>query len=64
MREDVQAAVADLWPRVTTENLRELTDFAGYQQEFLKLFGFGLDGVDYDADSDPAQVNGQPAVLA
>ena len=50
MREDVQAAVAEVWPQVTTERLRELTDYEGYQAEFLRLFGFGLEGVDYTAD--------------
>jgi len=35
---------------VATENLREKTGFDEYQAEFLRLFGFGLDGVDYDAD--------------
>lgn len=49
----IQAEVAAIWPRVTTDNLAELTDFAGYQQEFLQLFGFGLQGVDYDADVSP-----------
>ncbi len=53
MRDDVQAEVDRVWPRITTENLTELTDFAGYQTEFLRLFGFGLPGVDYDADVDP-----------
>lgn len=53
MRGDVQGTVNEAWPRVTTENLRELTDFAGYQEEFLALFGFGLAGVDYEADVDP-----------
>jgi enoyl-[acyl-carrier protein] reductase/trans-2-enoyl-CoA reductase (NAD+) len=53
MREDVQAEVDRTWPALTTENLNELTDFAGYQEEFLKLFGFGLAGVDYDADVEP-----------
>jgi enoyl-[acyl-carrier protein] reductase / trans-2-enoyl-CoA reductase (NAD+) len=48
MRTDVQAAVATLWPRVTTENLRELSDFAGFQKQFRSLFGFEVDGVDYD----------------
>ena len=47
MRPDVQAAVATLWPQVETENLLTLSDFAGYQQDFLKLFGFGLPGIDY-----------------
>ncbi len=53
MREDVQAEVDNTWPRLTTENLRELTDFSGYQAEFLRLFGFGIPGVDYEADVDP-----------
>ncbi len=53
MREDVQAEVDRVWPSITTENLRDLTDFDGYQTEFLKLFGFGMPGVDYDADVDP-----------
>ena len=53
MQPDVQAAVAKLWPRVTTENLAELSDITGYRTEFLKLFGFGLPGVDYTAETDP-----------
>ena len=53
MQPDVQAAVAKLWPRVTTENLAELSDITGYRTEFLKLFGFGLPGLDYSAETDP-----------
>jgi len=53
MREDVQAAVAKLWSEVTTENLNEISDFAGYQSEFLRLFGFGISNVDYTKDADP-----------
>ncbi len=49
----VQALVAERWQTVTTENLAELADFAGYQSAFLRLFGFGLEGVDYAADCDP-----------
>ena len=48
MRADVQAEVAALWPQVTTENLREISDFAGFQREFRGLFGFEVDGVDYE----------------
>ena len=48
LREDVQQTCRDLWPSITTENLSELTDYTGYKQEFLRLFGFGLDEVDYD----------------
>lgn len=53
MREDVQAAVSEIWPKVTTETIDEYTDFGGYQENFLKLFGFGLPGVDYAAETEP-----------
>jgi len=53
MRDDIQAAVREVWPQVKTETIDELTDFAGYQENFLRLFGFGLEGVDYEADVDP-----------
>ena len=53
LREDVQNEVERLWPQVTTENIDALTDFAGYRSNFLKLFGFGLKGVDYSAETDP-----------
>jgi enoyl-[acyl-carrier protein] reductase/trans-2-enoyl-CoA reductase (NAD+) len=53
MQPDVQHKVAEIWPLIKTENLPELTDLDGYRTEFLKLFGFGLPGVDYDADVDP-----------
>jgi len=48
MRDDVQAEVAALWPQVTTENLREISDFNGFQREFRGLFGFEVEGVDYE----------------
>jgi len=50
---EVQEKVMALWDQVTTDNIPEMTDFAGYQAEFLRLFGFGIDGVDYDADVSP-----------
>ncbi|MGY2173353.1 enoyl-ACP reductase FabV [Pseudomonas gingeri] len=50
---EVQDLVGKLWDQVTTENLNELTDFAGYKAEFLRLFGFGVEGVDYEADTSP-----------
>lgn len=53
LRAEVQGAVEKLWPQVTSENLNELTDFAGYRREFLKLFGFEVDGVDYEEDLSP-----------
>jgi enoyl-[acyl-carrier protein] reductase/trans-2-enoyl-CoA reductase (NAD+) len=53
MRPEVQAAVAGVWPGVTTETLGGSTDIAGYRSEFLKLFGFGLVGINYDAEIEP-----------
>lgn len=63
MRPDVQAEVSEIWPQVTTENLRESTDFEGYQKEFLHLFGFGWEGVDYSKECDPLLIHGLPATL-
>ena len=50
MDPEVQAEVASIWPSVTTENLRAVSDFDAYQKEFLELFGFGLEGIDYSQD--------------
>ena len=50
---EVQAEVACIWEQIDTDNLKTLADFDGYRQDFLQLFGFGVDGVDYDADVDP-----------
>lgn len=52
MRSDVQEKIAKLWVESTTESLVELGDLAGYKQDFLNLFGFGFEGVDYLADAD------------
>ena len=51
MREDVQAEVAKLWEQATTENLEEISDIAGYRDEFFHLFGFNFSNVDYEADT-------------
>lgn len=53
LRDDVQAQCQAVWPQVRTENLFELTDYASYKHEFLKLFGFERDDVDYGAEVDP-----------
>ncbi|MCL6516670.1 enoyl-ACP reductase FabV [Alicyclobacillus sp.] len=53
LRDDVQAAVMSGWERVDTDNLAQLTDIEGYRRDFLRLFGFEMDGVDYDADVNP-----------
>jgi len=53
LRDDVQQHCQALWPTLTDDNLRQLTDYQEYKDEFLKLFGFGIDGIDYDADVNP-----------
>ncbi|HET7369627.1 MAG TPA: enoyl-ACP reductase FabV [Gammaproteobacteria bacterium] len=53
LRDDVQAACQALWPQVTDDNLFDITDYAGYKNDFLRLFGFLRDDVDYDAEVDP-----------
>lgn len=49
----VQQQVSDLWQQVQSDNIDALTDFKGYQTEFLQLFGFEMPGVDYDAEVNP-----------
>lgn len=53
LAEHVQAEVKALWQQVETDNIDTLTDYAGYHQDFLELFGFGIEGVNYDADVNP-----------
>jgi enoyl-[acyl-carrier protein] reductase/trans-2-enoyl-CoA reductase (NAD+) len=52
MAPDVQKAVFDVWPQVTTETFDAHADFAGYQSDFLKNFGFGVAGTDYEAPTE------------
>ena len=53
LRDNIQQHCQTIWPQVTTENISELTDYREYKQEFLKLFGFGAQGVDYEVDVNP-----------
>lgn len=52
MLEDVQLAVAQLWDKVNSDNLADISDIEGYRKDFLKLFGFEIPGVDYEAEVD------------
>ncbi|MEM1229417.1 MAG: enoyl-ACP reductase FabV [Pseudomonadota bacterium] len=52
----VQDEVKRRWPQVTTENLAELGDLPGFRADFLRIFGFGIDGVDYHAEVDPLRI--------
>ncbi|WP_333606397.1 enoyl-ACP reductase FabV [Arsukibacterium sp.] len=54
LSDEVQHAVKELWGQVTTETIDSLTDYEGYHNEFLRLFGFGYSHVDYDEDLSPA----------
>lgn len=51
--DETQAKIKDIWTQVTQENFHQLTDYKGYNTEFLNLFGFSIQGVDYDADVNP-----------
>ena len=51
MADDVQAEVAKLWDQISTENLSDISDIEGYRKEFFNLFGFQLDGIDYEKEA-------------
>jgi enoyl-[acyl-carrier protein] reductase/trans-2-enoyl-CoA reductase (NAD+) len=51
MKQEIQDKVAGLWKIADTETLPEIGDLAGYSHEFHKLFGFQMEGVDYDAEA-------------
>lgn len=53
LEDDVQARVQHVWDTVDTETIDELIDYVGYHNEFLRLFGFGIDSVDYEQDVNP-----------
>jgi enoyl-[acyl-carrier protein] reductase/trans-2-enoyl-CoA reductase (NAD+) len=61
MRPDVQQKIAELWKLATTESLSEIGDLPGYKQDFLNLFGFGFEGVDYLADAN--EMVGVPSIV-
>ena len=56
LSEPVQAEVKRRWAEISTETLPDLADLAGFRSDFLKIFGFGLAGVDYAAEQDPQVV--------
>ncbi len=54
MRDDVQAKVTEAWNKINESNLGELADIDGYNKDFIQIFGFEADDVDYDAETDTA----------
>ncbi len=53
MKENIQKEVLEIWNGISTENVRECADVDGYWNDFFALFGFGIDGIDYEKDTDP-----------
>ncbi|MBU5458831.1 enoyl-ACP reductase FabV [Anaerostipes sp. MSJ-23] len=53
LSKDVQTEVKRRWELVDTDNIKELGDIEGYWEDFYHMFGFGEEGVDYEADVDP-----------
>ena len=51
MRDDVQKEVAELWSKANSENLSEIGDLEGYRKDFYNLFGFNVNGVDYEKET-------------
>lgn len=52
MKDSVQSKVADAWTKVTSDNIKEISDIEGYWEDFYQMFGFHFENVDYDADVD------------
>ena len=48
LRDDVQTEISNNWEKVSSENIEELTDIISYKKEFLNLFGFELDEINYN----------------
>jgi enoyl-[acyl-carrier protein] reductase/trans-2-enoyl-CoA reductase (NAD+) len=48
MDPSTQSHIHELWNVVNTENLNDISDWTGFKREFRQLFGFEVDGVDYD----------------
>jgi enoyl-[acyl-carrier protein] reductase / trans-2-enoyl-CoA reductase (NAD+) len=53
MQEDVQQRIMALWPQINADNLMQLTDVEGYRDDFYQLFGFNIEGVNYETEVDP-----------
>ena len=48
LQSEVTDAVTERWEQIDTDNFLELSDYAGYRRRFRNLFGFEVEGVDYD----------------
>lgn len=50
MRDDIQNEVMEIWDKINSDNLLELSDVDGYWEDFYHMFGFKLPEVDYSVD--------------
>ena len=51
LRDDVQKEVADAWNKIKDNaSLKQNADLNQFRDEYLHLHGFGLEGINYDAD--------------
>ena len=48
LQPEITNAVAERWEQIDTDNFHELSDYAGFRRRFRNLFGFEVEGVDYD----------------
>ena len=56
MGEDVQSEVAELWGEVNSENLAQISDIEGFRSSYLRIHGFGIEGIDYENEIDPLEM--------
>lgn len=61
MQADTQQKIAELWPQINSQNVEQLTDLEGYRNDFYRLFGFNVAGVDYNAEVDPKVTLDEPS---
>ena len=54
LKPEVQAEVERRWEKINTKNVKEYADIEGYWEDFYQMFGFDMDGVDYEKDLDPS----------
>lgn len=47
-----QEKITQIWATVNSDNIESLTDLHGYQKDFYRLFGFGMDGINYNAETE------------
>ena len=48
LQSEITDAVTERWGQIDTGNFHELSDYVGYRRRFRNLFGFEVEGVDYD----------------